>query len=290
MPVSKPYPIIDARRRACFLVPMLTAALALVIAADTPEGALRDFVAAINKADITAAVKLVDGADPKYDRELITSMLRESKVKLTLGPITRKDTVLTFDVTVSDFPFVGGDEKVAGSTVNVVQREEGWKILASKDPKNHKGIVGEFAAMLKSDAIFKAAKNAAKRSATLSNLKQIALATIMYSTDNKDILKMTSKDAETKLAPYLKNLDISRTPLWNGTTCTSSTASSPASRSTRSKLPPRPSSGRWAPRAPSSSLSTTVSRQSSPTPTATSNRLAEKLPPSSAGNPEEGLR
>ncbi|RYG36430.1 hypothetical protein EON81_09880 [bacterium] len=191
---------------------MLSAALALAIAADTPEGALRDFVASINRADIPAAVKLVDGSDPKSNRELITGMLRESKVKLTLGPITRKDTVLTFDVNVTDFPFVGGEEKMKASTVNVVQREDGWKIVASKNSKDPTGIVGGLAAMLKSDEIFQQAKIAAKKSATLSNLKQIALATVSYSMDNRDTLKMTSKDAKTKIAPYLKDPSLFKDP------------------------------------------------------------------------------
>ncbi|RYG49505.1 hypothetical protein EON79_01065 [bacterium] len=189
---------------------MLVAALALVLA-NTPEDALKDFVAALNRGDVTAAVKLIDGADPLADRKEITKIFNgPDRFKIELGPIRRTGDKLTVDVEAKQPK--GESLKVKGDTIDVVQREGNWLLVPGKSPTDQKTLLGSLTAVLKNDFIAKQAKSAAMKTAALSNLKQIALATLMLAGDSKDVLRLTSKNAESRIAPYMRSLEIFKDP------------------------------------------------------------------------------
>jgi prepilin-type processing-associated H-X9-DG protein len=57
------------------------------------------------------------------------------------------------------------------------------------------------------------AKRAAQATACLSNLKQVAMAFLMFCTDNDDVFRMTASNYKGKLMPYCKNGKIFTCPL-----------------------------------------------------------------------------
>ncbi|RYG37452.1 hypothetical protein EON81_06675 [bacterium] len=195
---------------------MLAAALALTLA-DTPEAALKEFVAAFNRGDVAAASQFVDGADPKADRTELAKMLRSGdRVAITLGTIRRDGDRLIVDVTLGS-AVKGGTAvpepiKISGDTINIVKRDAGWLLVPGPKINDPKSILSSMTAVLKDNKAMLVAKTAAKQTVALSNMKQIALATMMLAGDNKDVLALSQKNAETKIAPYTRNLDVFKDP------------------------------------------------------------------------------
>lgn len=189
---------------------MLAAALALVLA-DTPEAALKEFVAAWNRGDAVAAAKLVDGSAPNSKHENIALFLKEKDApRVVVTRIRRSGDKLIADVDVK----VAGDGQslsVKDDTITVVQRADGWKLVAPKAAAD-KAVLSAMASVVKSDGIAVASQSASQKTVALSNMKQIALGTLMYAADWNDILKMSPATAKEKIMPYLKNQEIFKDP------------------------------------------------------------------------------
>ncbi|RYG37453.1 hypothetical protein EON81_06680 [bacterium] len=189
---------------------ILSAALALVLA-DTPEGALKDFAAALNRKDVPAAVKLIDGADPKADRRPITQYITNTKgFNIELGPIRREGKRLFTDVkfiSLSPEPM-----KVEGDTIDVVQRGEEWFLVPGSSMSDNKSILGALTAALKDDSLARQAAVVSKKTQALSNLKQIAIGTILLANDNKEVFTLNGKNARTAISPYIKNNSLFKDP------------------------------------------------------------------------------
>lgn len=188
---------------------MLAAALALVIA-DTPEAALKEFVAAWNRDDAVAAAKYVDGSDPKEKFSDLTAMLRgTASPKITVTSIRRQGDRLIVNV---DLKATSQNEamSVKDDTITVVERVGGWKLVAPEHPKGNSILAG-MTSILKVGGV-NASKAAASKTVALSNMKQIAIGTLMYAADWNDILKMSPTTAKEKIMPYLKNQEIFKDP------------------------------------------------------------------------------
>lgn len=191
---------------------MLAAALALVLA-DTPEAALKEFVAAWNRGDAVAAAKLVDGTDPKAKHEKIAQFLKEKDApRIVVTRIRRSGDKLIADVDVK-MAGEGQSLSVKDDTITIVQRADGWKLVASQATGGEKAVLSAMTSVVKSDGTaVGGAKSASQKTVALSNMKQIALGTLMYAGDWNDILKMSPATAKEKIMPYIKNREVFKDP------------------------------------------------------------------------------
>jgi prepilin-type processing-associated H-X9-DG protein len=119
---------------------------------------------------------------------------------------TDDETVLVVDMELSE-----GDQSQSMTDVFRLKKTgDTWKILA---PSIGIGIPPPslFATMLIPNPITQVAKGAAKRTACLSNMKQVALGTLMYGADNDDRMPDASK-WRASIMPYVQNPETFRCP------------------------------------------------------------------------------
>lgn len=192
----------------------LVSAAAIGAAQSTPEAALRGFVDAWNRKDLRAASTFVYGG--KYDDRMALSMANASrdgwphiaisnvKVDLQRGSATLSFTSLVTmprqrDERQSDHV----DARRAGSA---------WKLVPGEEPRGADAPIRSLSYMFAHPELVVRAHGAAKATMSLSKVKQLGTAVLMFSGDNHDRIAFTAAGARRALRPYLKSEELWTAP------------------------------------------------------------------------------
>jgi prepilin-type processing-associated H-X9-DG protein len=169
------------------------------------------FLAALEKGEIAKASALVaktkpDVVDSRIQGIVPTGSRLVMSASRVYGNESETIVVAEIEVTAPDRP----SYKLT-DTFRLRKDGDTWKILA--DPINaQSGPPPSIVAMLLADPnVTQQAKSASKRTVCLSNVKQLALGTIMYAGDNDDRLPDASH-WRSAVMPYVKNAEIFRCP------------------------------------------------------------------------------
>ncbi|RYG22336.1 nuclear transport factor 2 family protein [bacterium] len=169
---------------------------------DTPDKTVRAFVDALNAKDAAGMSRRVVGQKPGKPPWVYGAMsLKASILKTTIEGDTAKVEV------DAEIEANGQRMPKRRETVRLKRVGEDWQILPS-DPNEpdqlQSQIIGSLAYMATNSDVFAQAKKAAKRTVCLSNVKQLALSTMLYSMDHNDILPKASAWKKA-IAPYAKS-------------------------------------------------------------------------------------
>jgi prepilin-type processing-associated H-X9-DG protein len=172
---------------------------------------VRAFLAALEKGEIPKASALVaknkpDAADSRIRGIVPAGSHLVMSASRVYGNESETIVVAEIEVTAPDRPAYKLTD-----TFRLRKDGDTWKILA--DPiNNQSGPPPSIVAMLLADpSVTQQASSASKRTVCLSNVKQLALGTIMYATDNDDRLPDASH-WRSAVMPYVKNAEIFRCP------------------------------------------------------------------------------
>jgi len=182
-------------------VPLITARSA------TPEATITAFVGAWNSKEVAKAAKYVVGGKPGMNFSQIEKIMPQG-MKISVADIkvdVKGDkATATLQVTM-EMP----KEKAHAQTesVDLVRVDNDWLIVPSSQLGGGKEILAGLALMTTIDVseTFLRAKEAAKKTVCLSNIKQLALGVMMYLTDNDDRFTMNPSKLKATLHPYVKN-------------------------------------------------------------------------------------
>ncbi|MBV6457424.1 MAG: hypothetical protein HONBIEJF_00533 [Fimbriimonadaceae bacterium] len=188
----------------------------------SPAATLRSFVAAFTKPDFDLAARHVKDIKVSPEAKQWEAMLREAKLDVKVLDISTSEgpakTVLaTCKLSLGDKT---GRSQTETSTISLQQIGEDWLILQpGTSLEMNRDPIQSFVILLGSpSALFANAKQAAKRTTCMSNLKQVAVAAIMFAADNNDVLRFNAGNMNKKLLPYLKNDRMFVCPNHSGTT------------------------------------------------------------------------
>lgn len=211
---------------------MLAATLALALA-DTPEAAVKEFVAAWNKGDLAAAARLVEGADPDADQRELSGFLAKKSIPpfallqfIRIG--SRFQVQIVADMGEREMQKIRNGDPVL-ENVAVAQSADGWRLvpvrieevgplLSGKDENGGErpvpmlqllATVVRYPEMQHGFILGITSKAALMKNRTkaLMNVKALALASLMFAGDHDDKLALTPETAERFLTPYLKDKD-----------------------------------------------------------------------------------
>jgi len=187
---------------------LLTGLLAF---AETPEKTIQDFLAAFNARDSAGMGRQVVGA-PKGANPFIASIPPDAKITATLGEVKIDGDTAKVE---ADVEASGSLPKAAHETVELRRLDGDWQIVPvdpEKGGMREAQFVGFLAYMVLHPEVMARARQAAKKTQCLSNVKQLGLATIMYSLDHDDVLPKTSAGWKAAIMPYAKNEQIFHCP------------------------------------------------------------------------------
>ncbi|HVT11064.1 MAG TPA: hypothetical protein VHE55_02260 [Fimbriimonadaceae bacterium] len=195
----------------------LLALLALCLAggalAQTPDQTVQKFAELLTKRDLDGAAKLVKNGhvaqvlrdEAKQTKEWPTLTLSNFSDKVE-GGITK----VTFTIHADGIEGITDHQE----TLSLAKSGTDWLIVPPGD-RNAGGpqsLLPGVAYLLGNPSAFPSAKVTAKSTSCLSNIKQLALATIMFASDYDDVLKTTAAKWSTSIYPYTKNKTILTCP------------------------------------------------------------------------------
>lgn len=174
--------------------------------AQTPEDTVRAFVDAVNKKDIDSAANMIKGGQfpPEFKAELAkTKEWPSFSISDVKGTVTGQTASVTYQLHTSGITGTFPDHV---ETLNLVQSGSKWLIQApAKAPDDNKEMMPSLVYFLAHPEIAGHAKDAAKATVCMSNLKQIALGFLMFASDYDDVFKLTATNWKSKIMPYIKN-------------------------------------------------------------------------------------
>ncbi len=190
----------------------------------TPEKAVRSFVAAIKAPDLPLAVKAIAGAKPHpYIDQLQADIQRDKKNNLPNINITDIQVQTTGDTATATVTFAPPVERGMASPETVKLRKEGeeWKVapfdsaemaaLPRNEPKEMP-IITMMASALAYPNVLLTARDTARGVSCLSNVKQLALGTMMYMQDYDEVFPRRGTSYKQLIMPYIKNQSVFTCP------------------------------------------------------------------------------
>lgn len=180
----------------------------------TPEKAIEEFAAAFVAGDLQRASTYVVGG--KVDPALAPygeGIKREGlTLKLSNVRVEQKGDTATVSLTATTGSAKRPDQYSEDDTVTLKLGSGGWQIVPppySLEAGGRKPI-STMASMLSEGMgpIFARAKESAKAAASLSNIKQLALATLIYAGDYGDTVKTTVAGWHKAVLPYAGKMEV----------------------------------------------------------------------------------
>ncbi|HWA84457.1 MAG TPA: hypothetical protein VG820_13530 [Fimbriimonadaceae bacterium] len=181
--------------------------------AQTPEQTVQKFADLLTKRDLDGAVALVKNGKLSPEMKQQAAQTREWPT-LTLSAFSTKTDGDNAKVTYTMHATGIGDIPDHQETLELTKSGDGWLILAPKEmsASGTQMLLPGVAYLFGNPKAMQPAVDAAKSTSCLSNIKQLALATIMFATDNDDVLKTTSAKWANAIYPYTKNKTILTCP------------------------------------------------------------------------------
>ena len=194
---------------AAILLPLLN------VWAAPPEDTIKTLAELWNAKNLAGMVPYYKGATPGGNFEQFTKAAGTNWPTLTVSDVavvvTGNKGAMKCHVSIA---IPGQKAQAIDDSADMELNGDVWQVVpipASNVPKVFAAI-GLFVSQPK---MVETGRQAAKRTAALSNLKQIALAAIILSNDNDDKFKIDPSAVHKSLAPYLKNDKIWIDPVTN---------------------------------------------------------------------------
>ena len=183
----------------------------------TPEATLRSVVAGFNQQNVDSILRAYETVAPGA-KEALNKVFTQGTQKD--GPVFVVDSVTVSESgdtatakiglrTTGQNPYVPPAE-----IVKLVRVSGDWKISNQADPKvARQNLFAGLGLLLKDPKwLDLQAKEAEGKSKVISNMKQVSLAIILFSSDNDGVYSLTTATLQTKLTPYLRNIDVFKGP------------------------------------------------------------------------------
>lgn len=176
----------------------------------TPESSVRHFVASLTKGDIHAAAATVKGGKVGSQTAMLETTFKSGRVKISVLSLRAKTNGNRSTVTVNSRT-VGDRNVVHDRTEDVRMEKVGakWLILPPKpgDIDSSKAPINSLAQLFSEgmSRVFADAKARAQQSMMTSNVKQLAVATLIFATDSDDRIATTAAGWHKAIFPYVKN-------------------------------------------------------------------------------------
>lgn len=180
----------------------------------TPETTVKSFFKALAESNYNDLVACVKGA--KHNENL-ARMIRQSddfpQLRVDVIDVKIDGTKATCTARIIEpAKEARGDHPL--EKVNLELVDGNWQIVAPKgEPDLGHFINGLAKALLMPDEVFASAREAAKKAACLSNIKQLATALLIVAADNGDVIKVKADSWKKAVMPYLKYQGIFTCPL-----------------------------------------------------------------------------
>ena len=189
------------------MVSVLVGIVCLLARDKTPDATVQGVVDSLNKRDFKAVFSRFDGA--KVDdaaavmAKLVSSQRGFPKFLIKLETFTETGDTATGKVSVGyQAPNSTEESPYTPDEVHLKRTAGDWKIVDG----NGKGSFFTQLGMISKDpSVLSKAQGDAKVTVVLSDMKQIALAVIMFTSDFDDKVAFDQSNMKAKLAPYLKN-------------------------------------------------------------------------------------
>jgi prepilin-type processing-associated H-X9-DG protein len=187
----------------------------------TPEATVRSFIAAFGIGDMKQVVACVKGAQiggPALDA--LAQQIQKDPVSFTLNDakttVNGTGATVTGQVTLKN---AKSEKAQSFSTlVNLVSSGGAWQIVpdAVKAQSANTDVVNQLAYAMTDAKVFTRARDAARATSCLSNMKQICLAAMMLAQDYDEKFKIKPDAYKKGLMPYTKNEAIFKCPADTG--------------------------------------------------------------------------
>jgi prepilin-type processing-associated H-X9-DG protein len=198
-----------------------SAAAPAAVNRSTPEAALKAFVDAIGRADLVTAASVVEGAPTTGLNTEFATSLRDAKVRLSLADVKTytagdDDACVVYSLEASPLAGTGGRQY---REFLILKRINGaWTVAAPaagpiEAEQSPDGMLLTVARLLRDPEAANRANAAAKNAACLSNVKQIALAAMMYTQDYDEVFPNTPVTFKSLVMPYIKSEGVFHCPL-----------------------------------------------------------------------------
>jgi prepilin-type processing-associated H-X9-DG protein len=187
----------------------------------TPEKTVRSFVAALNQGDLNWMTRCVLGG--KLDPALASDLQRQMKaspVTFTIGSlkVESKGNSATVSVQTIARERKSGRENSFSDRVTLRRMGAEWKIVPA-DPRTmnmarnaQPGLITAFSIGLANPQVFAVAREKARATSCLSNVKQICMGALMFLQDNDEKFALQTDGYKAKLMPYIKNEKVFHCP------------------------------------------------------------------------------
>ena len=202
----------------CFTLCLLTCLRAVAQDRSTPEATVRSFLSAFTKGDVKLAAGCVKGVQlGDAGLEALAQQIRKEPVTFSLSSVNATlngaNARLTGQVGLKS----NKQEKVESfsTDVNLTQVGGNWLIVpdASKVQDNRApDMVNALAYVLTDAKTFTRARDAARSSYCLSNVKQMSTGAMMLSQDNDETFKLKADSYKKSLMPYIKSEAVFKCP------------------------------------------------------------------------------
>jgi prepilin-type processing-associated H-X9-DG protein len=182
---------------------------------DKPEDAVKGFIAAVNAKDDKAAQSFVfmNGATVIPDvLKQFPITFEASDYKATMTEPYLAD--VAFNLKTSSEGSAPGMNGEGPDHVSLVAVGGKWKILPAMlaaPGSTSRMSLSSFVALMGMSQVFGQAKKAAEATSSLSNAKQLAMATLMYCGDSDEVFPLATNTVD-GIMPYMKNRDLLTSP------------------------------------------------------------------------------
>ena len=187
----------------------------------TPEACIRSFCAALSGQAMRTAIECVAGADSTAISDSFFQEMQSHPIKMAIDSATTTITGNSATCAISgkflpDGTMTDGKGLFLKETINLTNSGDGWKIVPPKTAKLEEDrvdiLVSTIAYLLKNPAVMEHARSQAQGTSCVSNLKQMALCSLMYAQDYKETFPSKSVEIHKALLPYCKNAAIFSCP------------------------------------------------------------------------------
>ena len=184
----------------------------------TPESTVRLFLSAFGSGDIKQAASCVKGSQmsgPAMDA--LAVQVKKDPATITLTDPKTTVTGNTATVTGQVSIIVGKEEKAKGKAtqLNLALSDGTWQIVpdtARAERGPDQDMINTLAFMLTDQKVFTRARDAARATSCLSNMKQLCLGVLMFAQDTDDKLQIKPAAFKKAVFPYTKNEAIFKCP------------------------------------------------------------------------------
>lgn len=190
-------------------LPLLLGSL-VIAAAQTPNATVQKFADALGRRDMKAAVKMVKGG--QYNEKLVKLSSDGANwpsfaVSGFGGTLKGNSATVSYRITLKS----PGRAQTSNESLSLEKVGVQWFIVPpAKEPEGKEVLPAISFLMAHPEKLPDPTRvrNSIESTQCLSNIKQLALGTIMFQADSDDAFKVNNRNWSTKIMPYLRNKEL----------------------------------------------------------------------------------